>query len=380
MRPVARVVPARSLVVVCMVVTAIVAGCHRADASATTAGAGSTATPTASATGARLVAPEPLRHVTRVEAMGTLKPRHQAHLAFAIPGTLAKILVKRGQSVKQGAPLLLLDAAAIRAQLAQAEAGIAAARAQVVLAQDALARLESIQRDDGGVTESQLVQARGQIAVAKAQLAGAEAQRDQAKVTADRHTLRAPFEAVVTRIPDGIGVAVAAGAPLVTVESVRLLVLDTSLTQAEAALVRVGARVEVSVPATGARTDDGVLSVIVPTVDASTNRVPVEISVPNADGRFLPNASARARVAAGAPRSAYRVPAAAVLQKDGAYALWIAATDGRARAVPVRVLAQDGDAAVVEPDPAPLPAGARVVALPPVGLVEGQAIAETAPR
>ncbi len=365
-----------------VVVTAIAAGCHRADASAATAGTSGkegTAPPTASAV-ARLVAPEPLRHVARVEAMGTLKPRHQAHLAFAVPGTLAKILVKRGQSVAEGAPLLMLDAAAIRAQLAQAEAGIAAARAQVVLAQDALARLESIQRDDGGVTESQLVQARGQIAVAKAQLAGAEAQRDQAKVTADRHTLRAPFDAVVTRIPDGIGVAVAAGTPLVMVESVRLLVLDTSLPQADAALVRVGARVEVSVPATGARTDDGVLSVVVPTVDASTNRVPVEITVPNPGGRFLPNASARARIAAGAPRSAYRVPAAAVLQKDGAYAVWIAASDGRARSVPVRVLAQDGDAAVVEPDAASLPAGARVVALPPVGLVEGQAIGETAAR
>ena len=72
------------------------------------------------------------------------------------------------------------------------------------------------------------------------------------------------------------------------------LVLRTSVTQEEAAELRPGTPARVTVPATGARTGEARVAVIVPAVDPATNRVPVEIEVPNADGRFLANAFARA--------------------------------------------------------------------------------------
>ena len=137
---------------------------------------------------------------------------------------------------------------------------------------------------------------------------------------------------------------------------------------------------EVSVPATGARSSGATVSAVVPSVDGGTSRVPVEIDVPNGDGRFLPHAFARVRLASGRARDALRVPAAAVFQREGAFALWIAGADGKAAALPVRVLAQGADAAVVEVDPPGLPRGARVVALPPLGLVEGQLLAEATVR
>jgi multidrug efflux pump subunit AcrA (membrane-fusion protein) len=105
----------------------------------------------------------------------------------------------------------------------------------------------------------------------------------------------------------------------------------------------------------------------------------VEIDVPNGDGRFLPHAFARVRLPSGRARDALRVPAAAVFQREGAFALWIAGPDGKAAALPVRVLAQEADSAVVEVPPPGLPRGARVVALPPLGLSEGQLLAEAAP-
>jgi RND family efflux transporter MFP subunit len=357
-----------------LILLASLPGCHRADASAPSAA------PTEVGKTQLLVAPEPVRHAPTVIATGTLKPRWQAQLAFPVAGTLERIAVKRGQAVAEGAPLLALDAAAARALLAQAESGVAAAKAQLVLAEDGLARLEAIRKEQGGVTDAQLVQARGQRDLAQAQVLASEAQREQARVNLDHHTLRAPFAGVVTRIPDGRGVAVGAGAPLVALESVRQLVLETSLTQAEAAEIRAGAKVKVSVAATGVHTSDATVTVVVPSVDAGTSRVPVEIEVPNANGRFLPNAFARARLPSGAPRNALRVPAAAVVQKEGAYAVWIAGQDGRARALPVRVLAQESDLAVVDAGSSGFPAGSRVVALPPVGIAEGQLLAQVSAR
>ncbi len=329
----------------------------------------------AAPTAARLVAPERVRYAPRVLATGTLKARQASSLAMSVPGTLERVAVRRGDEVKEGALLAALDAGAATAARKQAEAAVAAARAQLALADDALGRVERIRKEEGA-SEAQVVQARSQRALAVAQLAAAEAQLDQAKVNLAHHTLRAPFPGVITRVPDGVGITVAPGTTIVTLVTTRELVLETTLTQEEAAELRRGAKVAVTVPATGARTE-GVLQVVVPAVDAQTNRVPIEIAVPNPDGRFLPNAFARAELPRGAERDAWRIPAGALVQREGSFAAWVAGADGRVRALPVRLLSEDGDAAIVQPDGGAWPAGLRAVEAPPIGLAEGTVVAET---
>lgn len=322
----------------------------------------------------RLVDPAPVRYAPRTVATGTLKPRQQAALAMSVPGTLARVAVVRGQAVGAGALLAALDDAAAGAGRRQAEAGVAAARAQLGLAADALERASALHAGQG-TSDLQLAQARGQRDLAAAQLAAAEAQLDQAQVHLAHHQLRAPFAGVVTRVPDGVGAAVAPGVPLVTLVATRELALETTVTQEEAAALAAGARVTVHVPATDARTGQATVAAVVPVADPATNRVPVEIAVPNAEGRFLANAFARAELPAAPPRDAWRIPGAALVQREAGYAAWVAGPDGRARALPVRLLGEEGaDAVVVPADGAPWPPGLRAVALPPVGLVEGMPV------
>ena len=324
---------------------------------------------------ARLVVPEKVQHASRVTATGTLKARQSAPLAMSVPGTLLRVAVTRGQEVREGALLASLDDDAAAAARRQAEAAVAAAKAQLALAEDGLARAKRI-RDEEGVSEAQLFEARSRRDLAAAGLAAAEAQLEQAKVVLDHHHLRAPFPGVVTRVPDGLGITVAPGVPVVTLISTRQLVLETSFTQEEAAGIRVGAKATVTVPATGASTPDASVLVVVPAVDAETNRVPVEIGVPNADGRFLPNAFARAELPGVAERDGWRVASAALVQRSGGYALWVAGPDAKARALPVRLLAEQRDLAVVVPEDGGWPEGLRVVEAPPLGIAEGTLLAE----
>lgn len=324
----------------------------------------------APASAIRLIQPEPVRHAPRVVATGTLEARQSSALALRVAGTLRRVAVRRGQQVREGTLLAALDDDAAAALLRQAEAAVAAGRAQLALADDALARMTRL-RDQEGASEAQAVQARGQRELAAAQLAVAEAQREQARVNLEHHRLIAPFSGVVTRVPDGVGVMLASGTPVVTLVSTRELVLRTSVTQEEAAELRPGAPAAVTVPATGARTADARVEVVVPAVDPATNRVPVELTVPNPDGRFLPNAFARAELPRGMERDAWRVPAAALVARGAAYAVWVAGPDSRARTVPVRVLAEEGEAAVVWPDGGAWPSGLRVIAAPPLDLAEG---------
>jgi RND family efflux transporter MFP subunit len=325
---------------------------------------------------ARLVAPEAIRFAPRITANGTLKARQAAPLAMAVPGTLARIAVKRGQAVRQGALLLALDDRLAQATRRQAEAGVAKARAELALAEDALDREERLRREEGA-SESQLIAARAHRDLGRAGVAAAEAQLEQARVNLSYQHLTAPFPGVVTRIPDGVGLTVGAGTPLLQLATTRTLVLETSLTQEEAAEVRPGDAVLVTVQASGAKTQDAVIAVVLPAVEAGTNRVPVEIEVPNPDGRFLVNAYARAELARGAERGAWRVPAAALVQRGGGYAVWVAGADARARTLSVRLLAEEGAAAIVQPSGGEAwPEDLRVIELPPVGLVEGAALAE----
>lgn len=324
---------------------------------------------------ARLVAPERIRFAPRTTATGTLKARQASPLAMSVPGILTSVAVKRGQEVRAGALLASLDAGVAAAAKRQAEAAVAAARAQLALAEDALARVTRLRSEDGA-SEAQAFQARAQRDAAAAQVAAAEAQLEQATVNLAHHHLVAPFAGVVTRVPDGLGVTVAPGAPVVTLVSTRELVLETSLTQEDAAGLTPGAKATVSVPATGARTTEATIAVVVPAVDAATNRVPVELAVPNRDGRFLANAFGRAELARGAERDAWRVPSASLVQREGGYGVWVAGADAKARALPVRVLAEEGESTVVVPEGGAWPAGAKVIEAPPSGLSDGAAVAE----
>lgn len=322
----------------------------------------------------RLSIPEKTRYSPEVLATGNLEPDKSSALAVAVPGTLARLHARRGDEVRQGAPLAALESSGARASLAQAEAGIGAAKAQLALAEDALGRVTALW-EKGTVPESQFVQVKGQRELAAAELAAAVAQRDQALVHLGHHTLVAPFSGVIIQAPDAVGASVGPQSPLFVIEDVRLLVLQTSFSQQEVAELHKGAKVAVVVPATGARVDDATVRLIVPSVDPATNRVPVEIAVPNAERRLLPHAFARALLPSMSERDAFRVSQSALTQDQGAFSLWMADADGKVLAVRVRVFANNADgSALVDPGPNGFPPGSRVIDSPPLGITVGQKI------
>jgi RND family efflux transporter MFP subunit len=362
-----------------LLVLVFAAGCSRAE-SAGPPPSPPVGSPSPSATSeapvtVRFAVPEKVRYAPRVVVTGTLKARASAPLAFAAGGPLARIAVRRGQEVGAGQLLGALEDVIASAQQKQAESALAAARVQLAMAEDAHQRVQAIRAQEG-ISEAQAFQTRSQRDLAASQVAAAEAQLQQASGHLDHHYLRAPFAGVVTRIPDGVGITVGPGVPIFALSSTRALYLDTSVTQDQAADLRAGAKVAVTVPATGARTTEGVIQVIVGSIDPMSGRVPVEISVPNGDGRFLANAFARAELQRGAERDGLKVPAGAMLQREGGYAIWIAGADARARALPVRLLGEEEDTAVVVLSSGSWPPGARLVLAPSTGLAEGARLVE----
>jgi len=66
-----------------------------------------------------------------VSSVGTVKAKAQVSLAFQTSGKVAEILVEEGEFVREGQPLARLDTKTLELQVAQAEANLAVAQAQL---------------------------------------------------------------------------------------------------------------------------------------------------------------------------------------------------------------------------------------------------------
>jgi multidrug efflux pump subunit AcrA (membrane-fusion protein) len=83
---------------------------------------------------------------------------------------------------------------------------------------------------------------------------------------------------------------------------------------------------------------------VIPSADASTRRIPVEIVVPNKDSRFTAHTLGRAVLPLGTPENALTAPASALSSQGGDHVYALAA--GEVKRVPVQVI-ERGSSTVV---------------------------------
>lgn len=115
--------------------------------------------------------------ISAVKATGRLEPQAEVPLGFETNGTVAEVLVERGQSVKIGDPLARLEANELLLQLAQAEANLAQVRAGARTEDIAAAEaaLKNAQANYDKIAAGTRVE---DIAAAEASLRGAQANYD----------------------------------------------------------------------------------------------------------------------------------------------------------------------------------------------------------
>ncbi len=305
----------------------------------------------------RIASPVPVKWTPHVDVTGSLRPWREAELAFETSGRLARILVQPGDQVREGAVLGMLDRSRAVDQVSQAEAQVRAAEANATLADDNLARIDTLLKNKG-VSEAQAISAKQQAALAKAQLESAVAASKLARTGAGQNALVAPFAGVITKAPTGTGAVVSPGMPLVRIEDVSRFRLSVTVGEEEVANVALGASVAVLYRDKRAV---GKVIAIVPSLDQATRRAPVEIEVPNHGTDLLGWGFVRARVTSSNEVNALRIPANA--HRVGSQDEVVRVENGKAKIVRVvHVVDEDGswivqsglapsDRIVVSPDP-----------------------------
>src|SRR5579883_1108228 len=290
-----------------------------------------------------------------VEADGVLYPQDQASIVPKISAPVQRFLVNRGDHVKAGQLLAVLDnrdlSAAVaesRGLLNQAESSLqmtsqatlpeemvkaqsdVQAGAQLETAKEHLRTLQGVGKDE------QVKGARAQVEAARAHLQSAEAQVAYSEI-------RSPISGVIADRPLYAGEMAGAGTPLLTVMDISRVVARVNVPQAQATAVKVGQ------PATVTQTDngeklEGKVTVVSPATDPNSTTVQVWITAANPGEKFKPGAAVHAAILTETIKNASIVPASAILPgEEGGTAVLTVSADSTAHLRPVEVGVRYGD-------------------------------------
>lgn len=280
----------------------------------------------------------------RIEAI----PGRSAEILAPVAGRVLRLAASRGQAVRRGETLLVLDSPEIRALAVQSEQAKAGARAELKQAEarlrlarstfereKELVDLKISARKDFQVAQSEYEQAAADLEAVRARLRLSGAQLDarltqlgQRGVQAARDgrvTVASAVGGFVAQQSVSAGEAVAAGTPLYrVVDTAGGVWAAAQVYEKDLAQVRVGQPVEVVTAAYPGQVFKGRVDSVDPAVDPETRTLAVRAVLANPGGRLKPEMFATLRVTTSdRPAAVSVIPRSAVVEADGAQLVYV---------------------------------------------------------
>ena len=252
-----------------------------------------------------------------VSANGTLNPVVLVSVGTQVSGTVKKLYVDFNDKVKEGQPLLELDAALLTAQARQSEANLASANAALELAQANEARIKALFAQEY-VSKQEYDQTRQALKSATAQLAQAKAQLDKDRVNLGNTTIRSPVSGVVVDRVVDLGQTVAASfqTPVLIkiAQDLTEMRIDTSFAEADIGNLREGQKARFTVDAFPNRNFSGEVQQIRlnPTNQQNVVTYNVRVTVANPELVLLPGMTAYVNIGTARKEGVLLVPNAAL--------------------------------------------------------------------
>jgi cobalt-zinc-cadmium efflux system membrane fusion protein len=267
------------------------------------------------------------------------------------------VLVDVGDPVEKGQALVTLASASVgadQAQLSAARARVEAARARLER-ERALAEKGISPRRDVEDAQRELSSAQAELGAAKSALAASGARPSG---TGGQYTLVAPFAGTVVARKAVAGKTAGSGEILVEVADLSTMWANLDIPETEAALVRPGQNVRVTLEGVKGSVREGTITRVSPTVDPHSRTVRARVELPNPDGALKAGLFLRAQIAVAPEQEALMVPSNAIQRVEGRNVVFLQKEDALFEPVAVDVGAADGSFTEVR---AGLTADARVV-------------------
>ncbi len=242
-----------------------------------------------------------------------------------------------------------------------AKVALVTAQSQFDTARQTLKSLETVGRTE------QLKSSQAQVAAAKAHYQSSQAQASYAEV-------RSPLTGVVSDRPINVGEMASSGSSLISIVELTRVVARASVPVHEAALLTVGKPATIS---SGTQELTGKVSVVSPAVDPNTTTVQVWVEAQNPGEHLKLGSTVQISMDAGEVPNAIVVPASALLSSDeGGDKVMVAGSDNRAHESPVKIGVRSGDDVQILSG---VKAGDQVITQGALGLDDKAKIAITKP-
>jgi cobalt-zinc-cadmium efflux system membrane fusion protein len=259
----------------------------------------------------------------RIEA----NPNRVGHALLPVPGRIMKVLVKLGDSVRQGQAVVEIDSPAVaEAESAYLQAGssVRQAEAATTKAETDLARLTDL-FEHQAVAQKEVLAAQTAAALAKASLEQAQSAREQARRRLELLGLKpGELQQLVTVTAPIAGkvleLSVVEGeyrnevnTPLITIADLSRVWATSEVPESKIRYCKIGGVAELELIAYPNETFRARVTRIADTVDRETRTIRVSAELENADGRLRPEMFGTVRYADGLVAMPW-VPDAAVVR------------------------------------------------------------------
>ncbi|MDP2498861.1 MAG: efflux RND transporter periplasmic adaptor subunit [Candidatus Palauibacterales bacterium] len=298
--------------------------------------------------------------VDRLHMTGTVEAERTVDLTAQESGRVRELPAEKGTRLEAGAPIAEIDARELRAQLEEA-------RARAELAREQWERRRELYEEKNAISELDYLEARSQADQASARVERLEARLDD-------KTIEAPFTGVLDERPVEVGTTVSPGQSVATLVDLRPVKVSAGVPERYANDVSVGDSAAVTVPSLNDGTFRGELTYVGAAVGEDSRTLPVEIELPNVDGRLKPRMVADVSMVRRRWSGAISVPQDAVLRTSDGFAVYVieeteAGSVARRRAV--QLGPRESDRVLVESG---LEAGDRLVTVGQQQLADGDRV------
>ena len=246
----------------------------------------------------------------QIAATGQIEALQSISLRSEVEGRIVALLVREGQEVAAGQPIVQVDSAELSARVSQLEA-------QRDLANQALARTKDL--------SSQNASSASDLEKAEATARSAAAEYRIQKLRLERTTVRAPFGGVVGQRFISLGDYVNSGTDLVTLQSVNPQRAAFQVPERYARALRQGQEVSFGVAAIPNRTFTGEVDFVNPVVQEPGRTILVKARVPNSQRLLQPGMFIEAHLVTAVRPKAIVVPEEALVPQQGANFVWVVA-------------------------------------------------------
>lgn len=258
---------------------------------------------------------------------GTVQAISQATVRSKVSAEVRTVAVREGDRVRAGQVVAEFDTAHLRMQLAERQATLESARAQ--LAQTERTREVNAQLvKQNFISQNAFDTADAAHRAQSAAVAAAQAQFEQIKLLLGDAVVRAPISGLVARRHIQPGEKVTFDAPLMWIVDLAQLEVQAQAAVSDIAQVTTGARAEVDVEGLADRTFVGRVDRINPSAEPGSRTINVYVGLSNENALLKAGMFARVRLRTLQEKQVAALPLSAIQNDAGQSVVWIVA-DGR---------------------------------------------------